>query len=77
MMIKVCMGSSCYLKGSYEVIEKLKGLQEQGEDFELSGCLCFGKCTQGICVEVDGEIVEGVTGRNIQPILDRIRSRSV
>ena len=36
MMIKVCMGSSCYLKGSYEVVEKLKGLQEQGEDLEQS-----------------------------------------
>ena len=26
MEIKVCIGSSCHLRGSYEVIEKLKQL---------------------------------------------------
>jgi NADH:ubiquinone oxidoreductase subunit E len=73
MEIKVCMGSSCYLKGSFEVVRKLQELKENGADIELSGCLCFGKCIEGICVEIDGELVNGVSGQNIQPILDRIR----
>jgi NADH:ubiquinone oxidoreductase subunit E len=75
MTIKVCMGSSCYLKGSYDVVKKLQELKKNGENFELLGSLCFGKCMEGICVEIDGEIITGITRNNIQPILDRIKEK--
>ncbi len=56
MNIKVCIGSSCHLKGSRQVVERMKQLVEkdslQGR-VELSGVFCMGKCQQGVCISVD------------------------
>ena len=56
MKVTVCIGSSCHIKGSRQVVEKLQQLIEQnslGEKVELSGTFCLGKCQQGVCVNVD------------------------
>ncbi len=59
MKIKVCIGSSCHLKGSRVVVEKLKKLIEERElddKVELSGNFCMSNCQQGVCVSVDDKI---------------------
>ena len=59
MKITVCIGSSCHIKGSYEVVERIQELIEKNgleDKTELSGTLCMGNCRQGVCVTVDGEI---------------------
>ena len=56
MKITVCIGSSCHIKGSRQVVEKLQGLIAQSnlQDYvELAGTFCMGKCQQGVCVTVD------------------------
>ena len=58
MKITVCIGSSCHLKGSRRVVEKLQNLvagNGVGDRVELSGTFCMGKCQQGVCVTVDDE----------------------
>lgn len=58
MKITVCIGSSCHIKGSRQVVEQLQYLIKQndlGDKVELSGTFCMGKCQQGVCVTVDGE----------------------
>ena len=58
MKITVCIGSSCHIKGSRHVVERLKCLIEENKinnKAELSGTFCMGKCQQGVCVTVDGE----------------------
>lgn len=56
MKITVCIGSSCHLKGSRQIVEELqflvaeKDLQEQ---IELAGTFCMGNCVNGVCVTVD------------------------
>ncbi len=58
MKITVCIGSSCHIKGSREVVEKLQKLiadNNLGDKAELSGTFCMGKCQQGVCVTVDDE----------------------
>ncbi len=58
MKIVVCIGSSCHLKGSRRVVEKLQELvaaNNIGDKVELGGTFCMGKCQQGVCVTVDGE----------------------
>ncbi len=58
MKITVCIGSSCHLKGSRQVVEKLQNLvagSGVGDRVELSGTFCMGKCQQGVCVTVDDE----------------------
>lgn len=57
MKVTVCIGSSCHIKGSRQVVAELqKLLDENGltEKVELGGTFCMGKCQQGVCVTVDG-----------------------
>lgn len=58
MKITVCIGSSCHLKGSRQVVEQLQNLVAQhdlGDKVELAATFCLGKCQQGVCVTVDDE----------------------
>ncbi len=57
MKITVCIGSSCHLKGSREVAEKLQKLISEdglGDKVEFSGAFCLGHCQPGVSVSVDG-----------------------
>lgn len=59
MVIQVCIGSSCHLKGSRSVILKLQELiqKHQLEDkISLSGSFCMGQCQKGVCLKLDEEI---------------------
>ena len=58
MKITVCIGSSCHIKGSRQVVEELQYLIKEndlGDKVELGGTFCMGKCQQGVCVEADGK----------------------
>lgn len=58
MKVTVCIGSSCHIKGSRQVVEQLQNLVGQnnlGGKVELAGTFCMGKCQQGVCVTVDNE----------------------
>ncbi len=58
MKITVCIGSSCHLKGSRPVVERLQELIEQNnlsDKVDLAGTFCLGNCQQGVCVMVDEE----------------------
>ncbi len=59
MKITVCIGSSCHLKGSRQVVEQLQYLIAEnnlGDKVELGGTFCMGKCQMGVCVTVDDEL---------------------
>jgi NADH:ubiquinone oxidoreductase subunit E len=56
MVIKVCVGSSCHLKGSYDVIEQMKYILKKYdvEDLvDLQAAFCLGFCSQGVTVKVE------------------------
>ncbi len=56
MKITVCIGSSCHIKGSRQVVEQLQyliGSNNFDDKVELGGTFCMGKCQQGVCVTVD------------------------
>ncbi len=58
MKITVCIGSSCHIKGSRQVVEQLQYLiHENGlnDKVELGGTFCMGRCQEGVCVTVDDE----------------------
>lgn len=58
MKVVICIGSSCHLKGSRQVVEKLQALvREHGleDKVELGGTFCMGDCVNGVNVTVDGE----------------------
>jgi NADH:ubiquinone oxidoreductase subunit E len=55
MKITACIGSSCHLKGSRQVIEELQYLISENklqDKVELAGTFCMGKCQKGVCVTI-------------------------
>lgn len=69
MLVRVCMGSSCHLKGSHQVVEKLQELKQKGLDIDIFGSLCFGKCSEAVCVEIDGNLYTNVTVDKLEQLL--------
>ena len=58
MKITVCIGSSCHLKGSRQVVESLQYLIAQNnlkDKVDLSGTFCMNNCQNGVCVTIDGK----------------------
>ena len=58
MKVTVCIGSSCHIKGSRQVVEQLQYLiasNNLGDKVELGGTFCMGKCQKGVCVTVDND----------------------
>ncbi len=63
MKVTVCIGSSCHLKGSRQVVETLRRLIEENHlenKVEISGTFCLGQCQKGVCVTI-GDTVYSVT----------------
>lgn len=83
MTITVCIGSSCHLKGSRQVIERLQdavaklGLTEQ---IRLCGAFCMGNCTRGVSVKIDEELFslspEGVDAFFENDVLPRLKNKT-
>ena len=81
MLIQVCVGSSCHLKGSPEIVELLqKAVSDYHleDEITLAGSFCIGKCNRiGVTVQIDDDIHVGVTRENFREffkenILDKI-----
>ena len=56
LKITVCIGSSCHIKGSRQVVQQLQNLiaeNKLSEKVELGGTFCMGQCQQGVCVTVN------------------------
>ena len=69
MIIQICVGSSCYLKGSAEIVKLLeeKVSNEYSDKITLAGSFCLGKCNRiGVTVKVDDEIYTGITPANFE-----------
>ena len=80
MVIEICVGSSCHLKGSHDVIELMqKAIADNGleNDVTLAGSFCTGKCNrEGVTITVDDVIYTGITKENFKEFFnDKILSK--
>ena len=70
VFVQICVGSSCHLKGSPEIVALLqKAVEEHHLEGEvvLSGSFCIGKCNRvGVTVQVNDDIHVGVTTENFR-----------
>ena len=70
VVVQVCVGSSCHLKGSEKIVELLQKYVAEGhneDDVVLTGSFCTGRCNRlGVTVAVDDEAVTGVTEENFK-----------
>ena len=70
LIVQICVGSSCHLKGSQEIVELLqKAIEEHKIEDEvvLSGSFCIGKCNRvGVTVQVNDDVHVGITPENFR-----------
>lgn len=72
MIVTVCIGSSCHIKGARPVAERLQSyITEAGLDGKvtLKGTFCMGKCQLGVCVSVDDKFFS-VTPETVKDFFD-------
>ncbi len=58
LRVTVCIGSSCHLKGSRQVVEELRNIIEDNgleDKVEIAGTFCLGQCQKGVCVTIGEE----------------------
>lgn len=59
MIITVCIGSACHIKGSSNVVDELQKLVSSnhlGDTIELCGSFCMSNCSEGVCVKIDEDM---------------------
>lgn len=70
MIVQVCVGSSCHLKGSEEIVELFQKAVEAHhleQEITLVGSFCIGKCNRiGVTVQVDDDVYTGITRETFQ-----------
>ncbi len=68
VIIQICVGSSCHLKGAPEIVALLQKYIERenlSDEIVLTGSFCTGKCNRtGVTVTVDDEVYTGITTEN-------------
>ena len=74
VFVQVCVGSSCHLKGSQDIVELLEAAVERyqlEDEVVLSGSFCIGKCNRvGVTVQVDDDVYTGVTPEGFKEFFD-------
>ena len=65
MVIQVCVGSSCHLKGSQDIVELLQKAIENHHlenEITLVGTLCIGRGNRiGVSIQVGDDVYVGIT----------------
>ena len=64
VQISICVGSSCHLKGSYQIIQIFQELVKKNkleDKVELKASFCLGRCTKGVSVKVDNDFIDELT----------------
>ena len=86
VFVQICVGSSCHLKGSSEIVELLQNAVQEyhlEDEVVLSGSFCIGKCNRiGVTVQVDDDVHVGITRENFREffkknILDVIQNERI
>ena len=74
MIVQICVGSSCHLKGSQEIIELMQSAVAERHlenEITLAGSFCSGKCNRtGVTVTVDDEVFTGVNRESFKEFFE-------
>lgn len=68
IIVQICIGSSCHIKGSSEIVELFqKYIKENGlgDEIVLTGAFCSGACNRnGVTVTINDDVYTGITALN-------------
>lgn len=73
LVIQVCVGSSCFLRGSKNVIAEIESLiaHYQLDDIvTLKGNFCLERCSDGVTVKIGEKTFTKVTGESIVDLFE-------
>jgi len=79
MVIQVCIGSVCHLRGSYDVIGQLEKLIEKNEmtdKVSIKAAFCLGHCVGAVSVKFNGEIYS-VQPSNVEEFFENVVKKQV
>jgi len=78
-LIRVCMGTACYVRGGKRVLDAIKdklkidvGDTTGDRMFSLEVARCFGACALAPTLSIDGEVLNRVRPTDIRKIIDRV-----
>lgn len=74
VIVEICVGSSCYVKGSNQVVSLVKSMIEMNhwqEKVELKGAFCMQMCSEGLGVKVNGKPLSKLGLHNAEQELTR------
>ena len=70
LIVQVCVGSSCHLKGSQTIVELLeKSINDYHLEDEvvLVGSFCIGQCNRlGVTIQLNDDVHVGITPENFR-----------
>ncbi|MEG0227627.1 MAG: (2Fe-2S) ferredoxin domain-containing protein [Lachnospiraceae bacterium] len=69
MKVEICIGSSCHLRGSKEVVTNMQALVKEfkmEKEIELCGSFCMGACSKGESVRVNEENIYHVRPEDVR-----------
>ena len=71
MNIQVCIGSSCHVKGSYDVMNEINSLIAENhleDTVKVQVAFCLGVCRDGVTIKIGEKIVTGVSINNVRQV---------
>lgn len=75
MLIQICVGSSCHLRGSEKIAELFtKAIEEHKLEPQvtLTGSFCIGKCNrEGVTVTIDDKVFLGLTPEKFEDFFEK------
>lgn len=81
MVIEICIGSSCHLKGSRELVDLFTNEIEKRnlkDKITLKGSFCKGKCNrEGVTIQVDDDIYTGITPDKFESFFENNVAKSI
>lgn len=69
--ISICIGSACHLRGAHSVLGAFNSLIEKYDAqamVDIEGNFCQGRCTEGVVIKIDEEIVTNVSKDKVYDI---------
>ena len=69
MTIEICVGSTCHVYGSYEILTYIRNRlkEEKLQDrVRFKSAFCMGNCPGAVCMRIDGERFDGIRPDNAE-----------
>ena len=71
--MQICLGSSCFSRGNKEVVLFIREWLRKNhleDKVVFKGARCFGHCSNGPNLVIDGKVIEGVGIAQVEKILE-------